>query len=113
MSALATAAFALAVGSAARATDKSCQMHLASWSRIIGSFERFKNRDCVYAAAASDIDACVDAEGLKSAEKRIRLTEMFLPGERCDPVPAIGVNAAGATPGTDAALGVEQAPRPV
>jgi hypothetical protein len=109
MSALGATAVALAIGSAARADDAKCQDGLAKASRNVANQEQKKNRKCVKHATSSDIDACVDTEGAKSAKKRTKLTDLFVTGGKCDPVPALGVNDSGTPAGNDVALGTEDA----
>ena len=107
VSALCAGMFALALGSAALAQDDKCQDGNAKGSRNIGNQEQKKNRKCVKDAAGSDITTCVSTEGVKSAVKRTKLTDLFAVGDKCDPVPALGVNGTGG--GNDTADGTEQA----
>jgi hypothetical protein len=108
VSALGAAAFALAIGSVARAADPvaKCQDGNAKASRNIANQEQKKNRKCVK-DGAGDISACVNAEGAKSATKRGKLTDLFATDDKCDPVPGLGVN--GGNGGNDTADGTEQA----
>jgi hypothetical protein len=108
VSALGVAAFALVIGSAARAQDDKCQDANAKGSRNIANQEQKKNRKCVK-DGSGDVSACVAAEGEKSLIKRGKLLELFQVDGKCETLPAVGVNGGGAPAGSDTADGTEQA----
>lgn len=105
-STLCAALFAMAIGSAARGDDAKCQDGVAKGSRNVGNQEQKKNRKCVK-DGAGDVDTCVDAESPKAAIKRTKLADLYATGGKCDPVPALGVNALpnDIADGTEAASG--------
>ena len=86
------AVFALGAGSAVRADDAKCQDGVAKGSRNVGNQEQKKNRACVK-DGAGDIDGCVDVESGKAAIQRGKLADLYAPGGKCDPLPALGVGS--------------------
>jgi hypothetical protein len=92
MSMLVATAFAMGVGTAARADDPKCQDAVAKGSRNVGNQEQKNDRGCIK-NGSGDVTTCVNAEGAKSATKRAKLVDLYATGGKCDPVPALGVNS--------------------
>ncbi len=90
------AALLLALSSSAFAAlsddERKCSDAVNKGGRNVGNQEQKNNRSCVK-NGSGDISACVNAEGAKAAEKRVKLQDTFATGAKCDPVPPFGVNS--------------------
>ena len=97
---------AVVVGSAAIAQltddERKCTDAVYKSARNVGNQEQKHNRTCVKDGSL-DIDACVDDESAKAADKRAKLLGLDDPGGKCATTPAFGVN----TNLADVADGVE------
>src|SRR5215471_9270131 len=98
MSMLVAAAFAMGVGTAARADDAKCQDAAAKGSRNVGNQEQKADVVCIK-TGSGDVSACVNAESAKAASMRTKLDALFATGGKCETCPAVGVNC---TSGGDA-----------
>ena len=96
LSAAAVTLLAVVVGSAAIAQltddERKCTDGAYKSARNVGNQEQKNNRTCVK-DGSGNIDACVDAEGAKAAEKRAKLLELDDAGGKCETNPAFGLNA--------------------